>query len=43
MPAHCIIYAIEGTCFTPGTPLSPPTESAALEVAMRILTEALQH
>ena len=42
MPPHCIVYAIEAASFTPGAPLSPSVESAALEVANRILAEALQ-
>jgi hydrogenase maturation protease len=42
-PPHCIIYAIEAAAFTPGAPLSPSVESAALEVANRILAEALQY
>jgi hydrogenase maturation protease len=43
MPPHCIIYAIEGTCFTLGTPMSPPVTGAAREVAQRILAESLQY
>jgi hydrogenase maturation protease len=42
MPPHCIIYAIEGTCFTLSTPMSSPVTGAAREVARRILAEALQ-
>jgi len=43
MPPHCIIFAIEGTSFTPGTPMSPPVTGAAREVARRILAESLQY
>ena len=43
MPPHCMIYAIEGTCFTLGTPMSPPVTGAAREVARRILAESLQY
>jgi hydrogenase maturation protease len=43
MPPHCTIYAIEIASFTPGAPLSPPVARAALEVANRILAEALQN
>jgi hydrogenase maturation protease len=43
MPPHCIVYAIEAASFTPGAPLSPSVESAAFEVANRILAEALQY
>jgi len=43
MPPHCIIFAIEGTSFTPSTPMSLPVTGAAREVARRILAEALQY
>jgi len=43
MPPHCIIYAIEAVCFTPGEPLSPPVAKAARDVAHHILAEASQH
>jgi hydrogenase maturation protease len=39
VPPHCIVYAIEGRRFEPGTPLSPEAARATEEVAARILDE----
>ena len=39
LPRRCIVYAIEGHQFEPGTPLSPKAAHAAAEVADRILHE----
>ena len=39
LPRRCIVYAIEGHQFEPGTPLSPEAAHAAAEVADRILHE----
>ena len=39
LPARTIVYAIEGTSFDTGTPLSPPVAAAAAEVAGRIRSE----
>jgi hydrogenase maturation protease len=39
MPRRCIVYAIEGRQFAPGTPLSSEAAGAAAEVADRILEE----
>jgi hydrogenase maturation protease len=39
VPRRCIVYAIEGRQFEPGTPLSPETAHAAAGVADRILDE----
>ncbi|MDE1937858.1 MAG: hydrogenase maturation protease [Alphaproteobacteria bacterium] len=39
LPARTIVYAIEGTSFDTGTPLSPPVAAAAAAVAERIRSE----
>ena len=39
LPPRCIVYAIEGTCFAPGAPLSPPVAAAVNDVAARVRTE----
>lgn len=39
LPAHCIVYAIEGGSFDVGAPLSPPVSEAIVEVAQRLYTE----
>jgi hydrogenase maturation protease len=39
LPRRCIVYAIEGHQFEPGTPPSPAAAHAAAEVAERILHE----
>ncbi|MCD6069953.1 MAG: hydrogenase maturation protease [Microvirga sp.] len=39
MPRRCVVYAVEGHRFEPGTPLSPEALRGAVEVADRILDE----
>lgn len=39
LPAHLIAYAIEGTSFDPGAPLSRPAAAAADEVVVRVAAE----
>ncbi len=39
LPPRCIVYAIEGEGFEPGTRLSPAVEAAVIEVGRRILEE----
>jgi hydrogenase maturation protease len=39
LPERCIVYAIEGLAFAPGTPLSPPVVAAIAGVGDRIRAE----
>lgn len=39
LPPRCIVYTIEAARFTIGAPMSKPVESAAVEVAARVLAE----
>lgn len=39
LPECCIVYAIEGLAFAPGTPLSPPVAAAIADVGDRIRAE----
>ncbi len=39
LPPRTIVYAVEGTSFDTGTPLSPPVAAAAAAVAERIRSE----
>lgn len=39
LPRRCVFYAIEGTDFTPGSPVSAAVVAAAQEVAARIAAE----
>jgi hydrogenase maturation protease len=39
LPPRCIVYAIEGTSFEPGAPLSPPVAAAVTEVVRRLHVE----
>ena len=39
LPPRCIIYAIEGSSFETGAPLSPPVQAAVAEIARRLLAE----
>jgi len=39
LPHACVVYAVEGACFAPGSELSQPVADAAAEVAGRIIAE----
>lgn len=39
LPKRCIVYAIEGSCFAPGAPISPAVARAAEVLAERLYTE----
>jgi hydrogenase maturation protease len=39
LPESCVVYAIEGSCYDPGRPLTPEVARAAATVAERILAE----
>jgi hydrogenase maturation protease len=39
LPCLCVVYAIEGTSFATGAPLSPPVAKAAAEVVRRLSAE----
>jgi hydrogenase maturation protease len=39
LPPRCIVYAIEGSSFELGAPLSPQVEAAAADVARRLCAE----
>lgn len=39
LPAHCLVFAIEGRGYAPGAPLAPEVAAAAETVAQRVLEE----
>ena len=39
LPPRCVVYAIEGSSFQAGAPLSPPVAAAVANVARRLLAE----
>lgn len=42
LPAHCIVYAVEGRSFEPGAGLSAPLAAAASRLAARLRAELAQ-
>jgi hydrogenase maturation protease len=43
LPAHMVLYGVEGADFTAGVGLSPPVAHAAQEVVREVLAEAHAH
>jgi hypothetical protein len=41
LPRRSVVYAIEGTSFEAGAPLSPPVAAAVAEVARRLCDEVI--
>lgn len=39
LPPHCVVYAIEGSSFETGAPLSPQVQAAVADVARRMCDE----
>jgi len=39
LPPRCVVYAIEGTSFEPGAPLTPAVADAVADVARRLMAE----
>lgn len=41
LPVRCVVYAIEGTCFEVGAPLSPAASAAVVDVVRRLGAEII--